>query len=94
MIGLDACFAEIDGKLGTKDFLCGAIGVADIGLFLMVLNSERLAGPDLRKYPALMAWAKRLHQRPAFAKITLEMQRADEELSAVVAGAYSSGLFA
>ena len=93
LVALDACFAEIDGKLGNNNFLCGDLSVADICLFLMVLSSERLAGPDLRKYLALMAWAKRLGQRPAFAKIMDEIRSADEELSAIVAGAHPSRLF-
>jgi glutathione S-transferase len=81
-------FAELDGKLREKDYLCAAFSVADIAVFMMVFYSQRLGGPPLAPYPALQGWHERLLDRKAFALITSEIAAADRELSAPVENAY------
>jgi glutathione S-transferase len=82
---IEARFAELDGRLGVQDFFCGALSVADIGLFMTVLFTQRLGGPPLDAHPSLGAWYRRLLDRPAFAKAAGEIAAADRELSPALA---------
>lgn len=79
-------FAELDAQLGRDDYFCGALSVADIGLFMTVLFTQRLSGPTLDPHPALAAWYRRLSARSAFAKIVAEIAAADRQLSPALAG--------
>ena len=88
---LDRQFAELDGKLKDRDFLCGAFGAADISVFMAVLYSLRLGGPTLDRHRALASWYTRLNQRPAFSGVVSEILAADRELSAPVEGAFGGG---
>jgi glutathione S-transferase len=78
-IGRD--FDLLQQKLGASDYFCGALSVADIGLFMTILYTQRLNGPDLADYPALLCWYQRLLQRPAFAEAAGQIAAADRELS-------------
>lgn len=82
---IDARFAELDGRLGGQDFFCGKLSVADIGLFMTVLFTQRLGGPQLMPHRSLDGWYRRLSARPAFAKAAAEIAAADRELSPALA---------
>lgn len=82
---IETRFAELDGRLGGRDFICGSLSVADIGLFMTVLFTQRLGGPPLEPHPALAGWYRRLLARPAFAKAAAEIAAADRELSPALA---------
>ena len=84
-------FAELETKLANRQYLCGAIGAADISVFMMVFWALRLGGPGLDRHPALAGWYKRLLRRPAFAGVIDEIVTADRVLSAPVEGAFGSG---
>jgi glutathione S-transferase len=88
---LDRHFAELEGKLGDNDYLCGEFGAADISVFMAVFFALRLGAPTLGDHPALVGWYERLKRRPAFAGVASEMVRADRELSATVEGAFGGG---
>jgi len=80
--------AELDRRLVGESYLCGALGTADIAVFMTVLYSQRLGGPPLGGYGALAAWFERLMARPAFAQVAAEIAAADRELSLPVEGAW------
>jgi len=84
-------FAELDARLKGADFFCGNLSVADIGLFMTVLFTQRLNGPKLDPHPNLAAWYRRLLGRPAFAGIAAEIAAADRELSPALSGAVAAG---
>jgi glutathione S-transferase len=84
-------FAELESKLGDREYLCGAFGAADISVFMMVFWTLRLGGPVLDSYPGLAAWYERLCLRPAFSSVVSGIIAADRELSAPVDGAFGGG---
>jgi glutathione S-transferase len=88
---LDRQFAQLDTKLGGKDFLCDGFGAADISVFMMVFWALRLGGPTPDGHRALASWYKRLLARPAFSGVVHEIVAADRELSAPVEGAFGGG---
>lgn len=81
-------FADLDQRLQSKTFLCGAFSAADISVFMAVLYSQRLGGPSPKSHPALYEWYGRLKSRPAFARVASEIIAADLELSTPIEGAY------
>jgi len=74
-------FDQLQRLLGDQAFFCGGVSVADIGLFMTVLFTQRLGGPGLVEMPVLQAWYQRLLARPAFAKAAGQIAAADRELS-------------
>ncbi|WP_374655236.1 glutathione S-transferase family protein [Dongia sp.] len=82
---LEARLAELDGRLGRQDFFCGSLSVADIGLFMTLLFTQRLGGPPLAPHLSLAAWYRRLLERAAFARAAAEIAAADRELSPALA---------
>lgn len=78
-------FVELDRRLGRQEFFCGSLTVADIGLFMTILFTQRLSGPALDPHPALAGWYRRLLKRPAFAQAAAEIAAADRELSPALA---------
>jgi len=80
-------FAELDQRLGTQDFFCGGLSVADIGLFMTILFTQRLSGPPLDPHVSLAKWYRRLLARPAFAKAAGEIAATDRDLSPALAQA-------
>ncbi len=82
---IGARFAELDRRLLARDFFCDGLSVADIGMFMTILFTQRLNGPDLGAYPALDGWYRRLLARPAFAQAAEEIAAADRELSPALA---------
>jgi glutathione S-transferase len=88
---LDRQFAELDGKLGNRNFFCAGFGAADISVFMMVFYALRLGGASLDGHRSLAGWYKRLMSRPAFSGIASEILAADREMSAPVEGAFGGG---
>ena len=78
-------FARLDAQLAGKPFFCGALSIADIGLFMTILFIRRLLGPKLDPFPALAAWNERLLQRAGFARAAEEIAAADRALTPALA---------
>ena len=78
---ITAHYATLSTALGTQDFLCGSLSVADIAAFIVILYALRLGGPGLAETPNLRDWYLRLLARRAFAKIAEEIAAADREIS-------------
>lgn len=57
----------LNAQLVGKDYVCGSFSIADIALGCVAPISFNL-GLDLKPYPNLLAWIKRLGARPAWAK--------------------------
>jgi len=74
-------FAKLDAQLSGKDFLCGEISIADIGLFMTMLYIRRMHGPKLDPFPALARWWARLMARPGFARAAEEIAAADRAMT-------------
>lgn len=64
-------FGRLDAHLADREYLLGAFSVADAYLGT-VLNWTRVAGPDLRDWPSLNAYHKRVRARPAVARAQAE----------------------
>jgi glutathione S-transferase len=73
--------AELDWRIGSNSYLCGAFSAADIGVFMSTFYGIRLGGPSIRTLPALSAWYDRIAERPVVAAIVAEIDAADLELS-------------
>jgi glutathione S-transferase len=76
----------LNQKLEGNEYLCGALSVADIAIFMAVLWILRLGGPSVAHHRALSEWYARLSARPAFAIVTGEIAAADLQLSYPVTG--------
>jgi glutathione S-transferase len=74
-------YGQLEQQLGDGDYFCGAISVADIAVFMMVLYAQRLRGPNLDGNPRLDAWYRRVSARPAFARVADEVAAADRQFS-------------
>lgn len=85
---LDRHFAGLNRELQGKAYLCGSFSAADIGVFMSVFWTLRLAGPSLKGHEALASWYAGLSERKAFASVIGEIREADRQLSAPVEGAY------
>ncbi|GAB3345154.1 glutathione S-transferase family protein [Lysobacter tyrosinilyticus] len=55
----------LERELGTRDFIAGAYGIADIALFAYASRADE-AGFDLQAYPNLRAWIARVQAQPGF----------------------------
>jgi glutathione S-transferase len=75
---------ELNRRLDSHAYFCGALSIADIALFMAVHFSLRLGGPTPNPHGALAGWYARLRARPAFANVVEEILKADLELSAPV----------
>lgn len=82
---LRAMYDTLEQALDGQDYFCGTVSVADIALFIDVLYTLRLAGPELTGHRRLSAWYARLATRPAFATVVAEIAEADRTLSYPVA---------
>lgn len=61
--------ARLARALGSREFLCGDFGVADIGNFIMLSACGMLGAPVDQDNPAgLAAWMARVAERPAVAE--------------------------
>ena len=78
---LRSMYRTLELALVGKAYFCDSISVADIGLFIDVLYTLRLAGPELIEHSRLEAWYARLSARPAFATVAAEIAEADRVLS-------------
>lgn len=79
-------FQDLNQKLEGSEYLCGALSVADISIFMSVLFTLRLGGPSIAVHRALSEWYAGLSARPAFAIVAGEVAAADLELSYPLAG--------
>ena len=64
-------YVKIDAALAGNAFLCGALSIGDIGLFMTMLYVRRMHGPELTPFPALARWWERLMERPSFARAAM-----------------------
>jgi glutathione S-transferase len=77
---------DLNQKLEENEYLCGALSVADIAIFMAVLWIPRLGGSLVAGHRALSEWYARLSRRPAFAIVAAEIAAADRELSYPITG--------
>jgi glutathione S-transferase len=78
-------FARLDMQLSRKDFLCGELSIADIGVFMTMLYIRRMHGPKLAPASALARWWERLMTRPGFARAAEEIAAADRAMTPALA---------
>jgi glutathione S-transferase len=57
----------LDQSLGTKDYLCGRLTIADFALASYAALTEN-CGLDLRPYPRAKAWRDRMSARESMSK--------------------------
>jgi glutathione S-transferase len=62
-------YAEMDARLGGRDFLAGPFSYADIALFMAQFYGERKGAAMTASTPRLLEWRKRVLQRPAIRKV-------------------------
>jgi glutathione S-transferase len=79
-------YANLEGQLADRNYLCRVFTVADIAMFTTVLYALRLGGPSLESHSGLATWYNRLRDRPAFATVRSEILAADRMLSVPVNG--------
>ncbi len=72
---------QLQERLGDQAYFCRTLSAADIALFMTVLFTQRLGGPELGDFPGLHTWYQRLLQRPAFAIAAEDIAAADRLLS-------------
>ena len=77
-------YGKLEAALADKDYFCGEFSVADIALFMIVLFTLRLKGPNLADYPTLTTWHARMSSRPAVARVANEIAAADRVLSSMI----------
>lgn len=78
--------AELDRELAGREYLCGALSVADIGAFVMVSTGAALGAPPEPKHERLLAWLARTGARPAVRREIEAMQAFVASLRAPAAG--------
>jgi glutathione S-transferase len=61
--------AEMDLRLGTRDFLAGDFSYADIAFFMAQLFGERKGAVVSDAMPRLLAWRARILARPAVREV-------------------------
>lgn len=74
-------YARLDSRLGDRDFFCGALSIAEIGLYMTMLYIRRMHGPRLEAFSALAGWWRRLAARPGFARAAAEIAAADAAMT-------------
>jgi len=70
-----AFYDEMEGTLGTHDWLAGSYSYADIAFYMASLFGERMGAPMTEAHPNLMRWRDRMGARPAVAKVAGTMGR-------------------
>ncbi len=58
-------YQEMEAQLGARDWLAGSYSFADIAFYMAALFGERKGAPLGQNTPRLLAWRKRMTQRPA-----------------------------
>jgi glutathione S-transferase len=72
-------YDALERELAGRDFVCGALSIADIALFPHLSSVKALdVNFDAARYPQLMAWLKRLRGMEIFAR---DIERAKVYLS-------------
>lgn len=64
---LEAIYAELNGDLARREFLCGALSIADFAVFPHLTAVKFLDVPfSAERHPHLLAWYKRVRSLPVF----------------------------
>ena len=79
--------ARLDERLKGESFLPESYSVADIATFMVIHWGLRLGGPAIADLAHLLAWYRRVAERPAVAPVLAEIAEADRRLSHPVSGA-------
>jgi glutathione S-transferase len=66
--GIAVHYDGLERKLGTRPYLCGDFGVADIGYFLTITFATGLGAPLGDGHARLQTWYDRVRDRPAVTK--------------------------
>jgi glutathione S-transferase len=69
---LDRVYAALERELQGREFICGALSIADLALFPQITGTKLLdVAIDGARFPSLLAWYKRMRE--------LEPEKADLE---------------
>jgi glutathione S-transferase len=68
-------YTEMEGHLAHADFLAGPCSFADIAFYMAQLFAARMGAPMTDETPRLLAWRKRMTERPAVRKVIGPMAR-------------------
>ena len=60
-------YGVLDKRLAGREYVAGAYSIADMAIYPWV-RPYKNQGQDIAEFPALEAWYKRMHSRPAVAK--------------------------
>ena len=71
--GIEAYYIAMEGKLRDRDYLAGPFGYADIAFYLAQLFASRHTVPMTPEHPRLLAWRKRMFDRPAVRRVVTTM---------------------
>ncbi len=74
-----ALLARLESELDGRDFLCGALSVADLAAICYVPAAQSM-GVSIRNYPRLVAWMGRMRAIPA---VAADIERLRAALAAV-----------
>lgn len=68
-------YFQMERELGKTDFLAGPCSFADIAFYMAQLFAARMGAPMTDETPNLLAWRKRMTERPAVRKVIGPMAR-------------------
>jgi glutathione S-transferase len=80
--GIAAHYADLERRLGERQYLCGDFSAADIGYFMTVTFATSLGAPLDAATPRLQAWYDRVRARPAVTKELMGLASASERVAA------------
>ena len=66
---------EMEGTIGTQEWLAGGYSYADIAFYMAQLFGERMGAPIDKAHRRLHAWRDRMSARPAVARVAGAMGR-------------------
>jgi glutathione S-transferase len=62
-------YAQMESQLAAREFLAGSFSFADIAFYMAALFGERQGAPITEHTPRLLAWRRRMTQRPAVRQV-------------------------
>ncbi|WP_368911874.1 glutathione S-transferase family protein [Taklimakanibacter deserti] len=68
-------YEEMELELARVDYLAGTYAYADIAFYMAQLFAARMGAPMTKATPKLIAWRKRLTERPAIRQVAGAMAR-------------------
>jgi glutathione S-transferase len=68
-------YSAMERRLGQSDYLAGSYSFADIAFYMAQVFAARMGAPMTEATPRLLAWRKRLSERPAIRQVAGAMAR-------------------